>query len=529
MGQTCSFADRAESEELEVDDGELETDEEFADVVTSSAYCGCCSAPSRDAQKKAAPDKDLVSPLLKMRRSSSFAAGQDHPAYETQFPALIQKPSNLVIGGLVLSGLAVGLSVTVFEDWFLEHGVSRRLLLEYVSIPFVSVLFTYFHIWVALWLTFYPVIFVGCAQIPDTNVGCGWQGIIPNRAGQMAKMSVELMTQNLIKVPDIIERIDVAEVIRLLEPTLANNVIKVMDEALTEMEPRLWSNVPGPIYDQVIKRATRDAPLTVARIINNMRKDIERFFDVEEMVVEAFTQEPELLNHMFILCGFKELEFIRDCGGYMGLAAGILQVSLWIFYSAGWMLPTFGFIVGILSNWLALKMIFEPVQPRPCCFCTLQGLFLKRQAEVADIYAQIVADNVLSARNILKAIIRGPLTSELVEMIREEMSTSIHDFMGKSWHGVKLLRSEAHLERCNARLAESTLKHMPNACRLLEKYMGTAMALEDLLRDKMAELPPEDFEGLLHPVFQQDEWKLVLMGGVLGVIVGFLQWYALGA
>jgi len=35
--------------------------------------------------------------------------------------------------------------------------------------------------------------------------------------------------------------------------------------------------------------------------------------------------------------------------------------------------------------------------------------------------------------------------------------------------------------------------------------------------------------GLLHPVFEEDEWKLVLMGGVLGVIIGFAQIELLGA
>jgi hypothetical protein len=28
----------------------------------------------------------------------------------------------------------------------------------------------------------------------------------------------------------------------------------------------------------------------------------------------------------------------------------------------------------------------------------------------------------------------------------------------------------------------------------------------------------------LHPVFEEDEWKLVLVGGVLGIVLGVLQW-----
>jgi hypothetical protein len=39
----------------------------------------------------------------------------------------------------------------------------------------------------------------------------------------------------------------------------------------------------------------------------------------------------------------------------------------------------------------------------------------------------------------------------------------------------------------------------------------------------MSNLSPEEFQGFLRPVFQEDEWKLILVGAVLGVLAGVLQ------
>jgi uncharacterized membrane protein YheB (UPF0754 family) len=39
----------------------------------------------------------------------------------------------------------------------------------------------------------------------------------------------------------------------------------------------------------------------------------------------------------------------------------------------------------------------------------------------------------------------------------------------------------------------------------------------------MQELPPKEFEGVLHPAFQEDEITLIFLGGVLGAIVGVIQ------
>jgi uncharacterized membrane protein YheB (UPF0754 family) len=43
----------------------------------------------------------------------------------------------------------------------------------------------------------------------------------------------------------------------------------------------------------------------------------------------------------------------------------------------------------------------------------------------------------------------------------------------------------------------------------------------------MQELPSEEFEGVLHPAFQEDEITLIFLGGVLGAIVGIIQLFVL--
>jgi uncharacterized membrane protein YheB (UPF0754 family) len=54
-------------------------------------------------------------------------------------------------------------------------------------------------------------------------------------------------------------------------------------------------------------------------------------------------------------------------------------------------------------------------------------------------------------------------------------------------------------------------------------YATDALAVEKTIVDAMLALTPVEFEGVLRPAFQQDEWKLILVGGILGAIVGELQ------
>merc|ERR1719221_1810122 len=67
-----------------------------------------------------------------------------------------------------------------------------KMLFKYTTIPLVSVIFTWWHVWLGIKMCFYPVEFKGCC-FPV----CGWQGIVPRRAEVMANRSCDIMIGRL--------------------------------------------------------------------------------------------------------------------------------------------------------------------------------------------------------------------------------------------------------------------------------------------------------------------------------------------
>ena len=48
--------------------------------------------------------------------------------------------------------------------------------------------------------------------------------------------------------------------------------------------------------------------------------------------------------------------------------------------------------------------------------------------------------------------------------------------------------------------------------------------LADLLSERMALMPPEDFEMTLRTAMEEDEWQLIAVGAALGLAVGIFQY-----
>jgi uncharacterized membrane protein YheB (UPF0754 family) len=67
------------------------------------------------------------------------------------------------------------------------------------------------------------------------------------------------------------------------------------------------------------------------------------------------------------------------------------------------------------------------------------------------------------------------------------------------------------------------MERMPDTLVHIEDYARDTMDIRNLLVTKMRGLTATEFEGLLRPAFQQDEWILITVGAVLGFAVGEVQ------
>ena len=76
---------------------------------------------------------------------------------------------------------------------------------------------------------------------------------------------------------------------------------------------------------------------------------------------------------------------------------------------------------------------------------------------------------------------------------------------------------------CWYRCAHPCHTHLTVFWSLCDVCCRQALAMKDEMCQKMQRLPPAEFEGVLHPVFEADELKLILVGAALGAAAGFIQ------
>lgn len=393
-------------------------------------------------------------------------------------------------------------------------------LLIYLAIPITSALVGWLTNVVAIKMTFYPIHFIGIKPF-------GWQGIIPSKAAKMSSISVDLWTSKLINVKELFAKINPKKVAKEMLPEFDRISKEIMDEIMHEQAPEIWSRVPESVKKLAYSRISKDLPEIVTEMMTDIKDNIDEMFDIKDMVIKRLTKDKGLLNDMFLQVGDEEFKFIERSGFTFGFLFGIVQMLVWYFYPKFWILPLFGLLVGYATNWLALKLIFNPIEPISFLGVTYQGLFIKRQNEVSKEYAYMLAHDIFTFDRIFASIITGPTKDRFVNLITYHANHAIDEAAGLSKPVITLVAGKRSYEKIKNIAIDKTLKELPNSVKPVFPYAEKAMDLENIFRTRMQHLPPRDFVDFLRPVFQEDELKLILVGAVLGMGAGIGQLFIL--
>jgi uncharacterized membrane protein YheB (UPF0754 family) len=284
-----------------------------------------------------------------------------------------------------------------------------------------------------------------------------------------------------------------------------------------------WRALPAIVRKRIYTRVRGQLPQLVHDLMIDVGEQIDDLMDFKQMLVTQLVEDKALLNRLFLEAGREEFKFIIKSGLYFGFLFGLVQLAVWSIYKAWWVLPVFGGLVGYLTNWIAINLIFRPLNPRKIGRWTVQGLFLKRQAEVAAVWCRLVTREIVTIRQIIEAMLYGPRSKSTHALIKNHIRPVADEALGALRPAAQLTVGSKRLEGIRESVGDKALEISIEPFKNWSFIEDRASVLENLLNERMANLQPEEFQDLLRPCFQEDEWKLILMGGVLGLLAGMAQ------
>ena len=381
-------------------------------------------------------------------------------------------------------------------------------------IPLIAGFIGWFTNWLAVKATLYPVEFVG---IPPAF---GWQGVIPKNTDEMSQSFSKLIQDKLVDMEKLFADID-HEDNEELDKVVEDVSVEIIREFSTNIAPDSWARSREKLREYINMLVRRNVRRVTVEIFDRMAAEAGDFIDIDKIAHEALVEDRALLGRVLMDVAGPEFKFIERSGLWFGFLFGVIQMGVWIIYPEGWVLPVAGFLVGYVTNWLAMNLIYEPREPVQIGPFKIQGVFIKRQREVATQFADVIADRVLTPENLVQHISEGPNRQRLLDILEGQVEESMKEYERDAM--VAMLVSKEKLEEAKADLLDRVRHADMSDSRQIKTFADQSRRIHAQMEENLGALDADQFGGILRPVFQKDEWKLILAGGVIGTGIGALQ------
>ncbi len=409
-----------------------------------------------------------------------------------------------------------------------------------ITIPFFSGAIGYVTNWSGVWMLFYPVRFKGfrlaglaalarllprkLQQIPGVmQGGVGWQGIIPSRAAKMGSIAVDKGIAKLGSPADFYAQLEPDKIAEHILATSERDIHDLVERTMEREHPQLWHDVPPQVREMVHERVRGQLPGIVHEVTDQIGANVDQLLDIKLMVIRHLEEHPELANRIFLETGRRELRFIINFGFFFGFVLGIPTIVLVELAPHWWVLPIAGTLIGYATNWLAIWMIFEPVEARQIGRFKIQGLFLRRQSEAADAYANVIADDIVTLSNIGEELLHGPRSDRTRQMIETAIRPALDRATGTARSAVRVAVGTREYDAIRESVAVEAVDYTMTPLTDPEFNRRQSAAVRRLIATRMREMSSSDFSEMLRSAMREDEWLLVLHGAVLGFGAGLVH------
>ena len=91
------------------------------------------------------------------------------------------------------------------------------------------------------------------------------------------------------------------------------------------------------------------------------------------------------------------------------------------------LIPLISAFIGWFTNWIAIKMLFHPREPKKILWITFHGIFPKRQKQFAEKLGKLVSEELLSFGDIEEKITDPANIQKLMPVVEEHIDRFLRE------------------------------------------------------------------------------------------------------
>jgi uncharacterized membrane protein YheB (UPF0754 family) len=179
--------------------------------------------------------------------------------------------------------------------------------------------------------------------------------------------------------------------------------------------------------------------------------------------------------------------------------------------------------IGWLTNYLAIRMLFHPKRPVRVFRWTWQGLFPKRQKELARNLGHLVEQELVNHQDIRRAINDPSFLVQLRLMISASVERFITQKLASIHPALNSLLQGTVTNKLKDLIVQEVEKFIPEMLDRATRELESRLRFSHIVQEKIESFSMDKLEALLFSMMRKEFRFIELLGGGLGFVIGAVQ------
>ena len=188
-----------------------------------------------------------------------------------------------------------------------------------------------------------------------------------------------------------------------------------------------------------------------------------------------------------------------------------------------YLLPILAALVGWITNFLAIKMLFHPHQPKKILGITFHGVFPKRQPQIAENLGSLVANELLSMKDVAQKIEDLSTQPEALDAVGKRIEKTIRGKLISAFPMLSMFLTDDMIVKVTNLFKGELEDFLKESAQELAGKMEKSVDIQALVREKVQAFSSNKIEELLVGFMAQEFRFIERIGAVLGFVIGCIQ------
>ena len=180
--------------------------------------------------------------------------------------------------------------------------------------------------------------------------------------------------------------------------------------------------------------------------------------------------------------------------------------------------------IGWITNWVAIKMLFRPHKEINFGLFKIQGLIPKRKAEIGTGIASIIQNELISVKDVISNIDREEFSKRLNSLIDDVLDKNLKKKVKEKFLLLQMFFTDKVAKDVGNTIKDIVMENQEKIFEIFSNYAEENIDFEVIISDKISNFSLDKLEEIITLLAKRELKHIEVIGAILGMIIGAVQY-----